>query len=72
MQHIPLRKGLVASDVSSLARFAAVTGLGVALARWTATWTDHFGLVAWGRTGTGVKDSTGGVVANELMGTSAL
>ena len=44
LKHIPLREGLITSNVSSLACFAAVTGFGVALAWWTAAWTDHFGV----------------------------
>lgn len=43
LKNIPLRESLIASNVSSFACFAAVTGFGVALAWWTTAWTDHFG-----------------------------
>lgn len=39
---IPLWEALVASNMSSFAGFTAVTRFGVALARWTTTWADHF------------------------------
>lgn len=37
-----LWEALVASNMSSFAGFTAVTRFGVALARWTTTWADHF------------------------------
>lgn len=41
-KNLPLGKALVASDVSPLACFASIPGLGMTLARRTTTWTGHF------------------------------
>ena len=46
---IPLRKALVASDMSSFAGLAAVAGFGVALARGTTTRARHFGWIGMSR-----------------------
>lgn len=52
-KHIPLREGLIASNMSPLAGLAPVPGLGVALAGRTTTRTGHLACYEGGRAGVG-------------------
>ena len=38
---VPLWKEFITTNVSSLARFAALSGLGMTFTRWSSTWTRH-------------------------------